>query len=100
MRKLLQTGKAIAALAVGLPFFAFGMWLGLAQICRVFTTGELYSRGYGPGWMGWSRLVSFESDPITFVSALATAVLLTATGLFIFGRLFSNVRRWWNAQNS
>ncbi len=98
MRNLLQTGKAIATLAVGLPLLAFAMWLGLAQICRLFTTGELYSRGYGPGWMGWSRLVSFESDPITFVSALVTAVLLIVPGLFIFGRLFSNVRRWWNAQ--
>lgn len=98
MRELLQTGKAIATFAVGVPFFAFATWLGLAQICRVFTTGELYSRGYGPGWMGWSRPVSFESDPITFVSALVTAVLVIAAGLFIFGRLFSNVRRWWNAQ--
>lgn len=98
MWKLVQIAKSIATFAAGLPFIAFAMWLGLVQIGRVFTTGELYSRGYGPGWTGWSRLISFESDPISFVSALVTAVLVTATGLFIFGRLFSTIRRWWNAQ--
>lgn len=98
MRKLLQIVKTAATLVVGFTLIAFAMWLGLAQLCRVFTTGELYSRGYGPGWNGWSRLVSFESDPILFVSALVTAVILTATGLFFFGRLFSHMRRWWSAE--
>lgn len=97
MQKL-QIVKRIATFVVGLPFIAFATWLGLAQLFRVLTTGELYSRGYGPGYVGWSRLISFESDPISFVSALVTAVLLAAFGLFIFGRLFSNIRRWWSAQ--
>ncbi|AMA58974.1 hypothetical protein BCCGELA001_23680 [Bradyrhizobium sp. CCGE-LA001] len=98
MRRVLPVVKRIATFIVVLPLMAFMMWLGLAQLCRVFTTGELYSRGYGPSRVGWSRLVSFESDPISFVTALVTAVLLTVLGLFVFGQLFSNIRRWWSAE--
>src|SRR5262245_8139169 len=88
MRRWLQVAKTIATVVVGLPLVAFVTWLGLAQLCRVVTTGELYSRGYGPGYVGWSRLISFESDPIHFLAALGTSVLVTAFGLFVFAQLF------------
>ncbi|MBR1120883.1 hypothetical protein JQ628_05090 [Bradyrhizobium lablabi] len=98
MQRWLQVLKATATLVVGLPLIAFVTWLGLAQLCRVFTTGELYSRGYGPGYVGWSRLISFESDPIHFLVTLGLSILMTAFGLFVFAQLFLKVRRWWSAR--
>jgi hypothetical protein len=98
MRRLLPVAKTIAIVVVGLPLVAFVTWLGLAQLCRVVTMGELCSRGYGPGYVGWSRLISFETDPVHFVSALGAAVLVTAFGLLVFLRLFVRIRRWWSAE--
>ncbi|TAI62885.1 hypothetical protein [Bradyrhizobium sp. Leo170] len=98
MRRLLQVVKTIATLIVGLALVAFMTWLGLAQLYRVLSMGKLYSRSYGPGYTGSSRLISLESDPINFVAALGVSVVLTAFGLFVFARLFLKIRCWWNAK--
>jgi hypothetical protein len=60
--------------------------------------GRMFSRLYGPGYVGWSRLISFESDPIHFVAALGASVLVTAFRLYVFSLLFVKVRRWWTAR--
>jgi hypothetical protein len=98
MRRLLPVVKTIATVVVGLGLVAVTTWWGLSQLYRVLSTGELFSRLYGPGYVGWSRLVSFESDPIYFVAALGASVLATALGLYLFSQLFAKVRRWWSAR--
>jgi hypothetical protein len=98
MRSLLPVVKTIATVVVGLGLVAVMTWWGLSQLYRVLSTGELFSRLYGPGYVGWSRLISFESDPIHFVVALGMSVLVTAFGLYVFWQLFVKVRGWWSAR--
>jgi hypothetical protein len=98
MRRLLPVVKTIATVVVGLGLVVVTTWWGLSQLYRVLSTGELFSRLYGPGYVGWSRLISFESDPIHFVAALGASVLATAFGLYVFSQLFVKVRRWWSAR--
>jgi hypothetical protein len=98
MRKLLPVVKTIATVVVGLGLVVVTTWWGLTQLYRVLSTGELFSRLYGPGYVGWSRLISFESDPIHFVAALGASVLVTAFGLYFFSQLIVKVRRWWSAR--
>jgi hypothetical protein len=90
--------KTIATVVVGLGLVVVTTWFGLSQLYRVLSTGELFSRLYGPGYAGYSKLISFESDPIHFVAALGASVLVTAFGLFVFAQLFLKVRRWWSAR--
>lgn len=97
MRKLLPVVKTITTVVIGLGLTVFTTWWGLTQLYRALSTGELFSRLYGPGYIGWSRLISFESDPIHFVAALGTSVLVTAFGLYVFSQIAVKVRRWWCA---
>ena len=91
--------KTIATVVVGLGLIAVTTWWGLSQLYRVLSTGELFSRLYGPGYVvGWSELISFDSDPIHFVAALGASVLVTVCGLFVFAQLFLKIRRWWSAR--
>jgi hypothetical protein len=98
MRELLPVVKTITTLVVGLGLVVVTTSWGLNQLYRVLSTGELFSRGYGPGYTGWSRLISFENDPIQFVGALGASVLVTAFGLCVFWQIVVKARRWWCAR--
>jgi hypothetical protein len=98
MRKLRQTVKTITTVIVGLGLVVITTWWGLAQLYRVLSTGELFSRSYGSGYMGWSSLISFESHSIHFVGALGARVLVSAFGLYVISQLVVKVRRGWSAR--
>ena len=100
MQRMLSVARTIATVGVGLGAVVVLTWWGIRQLYRVLSTGELYTRLYGPGYAGWSRLISFESDPVYFVPALVMAVLMTAFGLFVFAQAFLKVRRWWIARQA
>ena len=98
MRKLLLIVKTITTVVIGLGLTVVTTWWGLTQLYRVLSTGELFSRLYGPGYIGWSRIISFETDPIHFVAALCTSVLVTAFGFYVFSQVVVKLRGWWRAR--
>lgn len=98
MERWLSLTKQVTVILVGLGVLAFMTWLGISQLYRLLSTGQLLGRFRSSGSPSYSRPISFESDPLNFVGALGISVVMTVFGLYVFGVLCLRIRQWWKAK--
>jgi len=81
--------RTTGTIAAGFAALVLMVWLSISQLYLVIFTGQLYARSYG-----YSDLVSLDSNPYRFLSALGIALLLTAFGLYIVAKGSLKIRAW------
>jgi hypothetical protein len=78
----------------GVAFIVFMAWLGLSELYRCYTTGELLARSGRGSTTRW-QLITYESDPFNFVGLFAIDVVLAALGLTLCVMMCLRIREWW-----
>jgi hypothetical protein len=84
-------GGYIAAVAASV----FMAWLGLSQLYRWYTTGELLASFRGMDNLTKWQLITYETHPFNFVSLFAVYVVVAAVGLAACAGLYLRIRAWW-----
>lgn len=87
--------KIDRCLCRGLGVSLFMAWLGLSQLWRWYTTGELLASFRGMDHIIRWQLITYESHPFNFVSLFAIYGTLAVAGMTICAMQCLIVRRWW-----
>jgi hypothetical protein len=87
--------KSIGAYVAGWGISVFIAWLGLSQLWRWYTTGELLASFRGGDHLSRWQLITYESHPFNFISLLAINVLTAAVGLALCAGQYLIIRKWW-----
>ena len=87
--------KTIGSYIAGLGASVFMAWLGISQLYRWYTTGEMLTSFRGMDNLTKWQLITYESHPFYFVSLFAIYVLVAEVGLAACLGQYLRIRKWW-----
>lgn len=87
--------RSIGGYAAGWAVIVLTAWLGLSELWRCVTTGELLVSFRGGDRLTRWQLITYDSHPFEFVTHLSISLLMAVVGLaFCAGQCLA-IRKWW-----
>jgi hypothetical protein len=87
--------RSIGGFFAGWGASLFMAWLGLSQLWRWSTTGELVASFRGMDNVTRWKLVTYESHPLDFVSAFVVYAIVATAGVSYCVMPYLAIRGWW-----
>ncbi|MBR0822747.1 hypothetical protein [Bradyrhizobium liaoningense] len=87
--------RSISVFFAGWGASLFMAWLGLSQLWRWFTMGELVASFRGMDNITRFQTITYESHPFHFVSLFVVYAIVAAGGVSLCVIQYLAIRRWW-----